>query len=300
MNELAGSFIRHENKRNKFPYLIISFLLLLIVSASAIATDNTGKLNIVVIDPGHGGEDPGASGIKTKEKDVVLNIGLDLGKLISENLKDVKVIFTRSTDTFIPLHERAELANRNKADLFISIHANANKNHAIYGVETYAMGLYTNDRNLEVAEKENAVITFEKDYSVHYEGYDPNSAESFIIFSLVQNTYLEQSLNFAGIVQNNFEKSAERFNRGVKQAGFLVLWKTSMPSILVETGYISNREEEKFLSSDEGQKKIAKAIYYAFVDYKNQIEMKSSFTKQNILVNNDSSKDVAGKDTLKI
>jgi len=260
--------------------LVLSIVLLLINHSSLFAGDNSGKLQTIVIDPGHGGQDPGALGSKVKEKDIVLGVGLKLGKLINENLKDVKVIFTRNEDVFIPLHERAEIANRNNADLFVSIHANANKNHAAYGCETYAMGLHKNEGNLEVAKKENAVITFEKDYSTHYEGYDPNSAESFIIFSLIQNTYLEQSLDFAGIVQNNFEKSAQRTTKGVKQAGFLVLWKTSMPAVLIETGFVTNPDEEKFLSSEEGQMKIAQSIFKSFVEYKAQIESKSNFNTQ--------------------
>jgi N-acetylmuramoyl-L-alanine amidase len=277
-------------KRNKLIYLI-SFLSILIIYKSALfAGDEKSKLNTVVIDPGHGGEDPGASGLKSKEKDIVLAVALDLGKLISENKKEVKVIFTRNEDKFIPLHERAEIANKNNADLFISLHANANTNHYIFGAETYAMGLYTNEKNLEVAKKENAVITFEKDYTSHYEGYDPNSAESFIIFTLIQNTYLSQSLEFAGIVQNCFEKVADRYNRGVKQAGFLVLWRTTMPSILVEIGYISNPKEEQYMNTPEGQMKIAQAIYNAFLDYKEHIESKSSFLTQNLITEDSTDK----------
>ncbi len=272
-----------ENKRSRFKNILLLISLLGLCCMNIYAIDENIKLKTVVIDPGHGGEDPGASGTKTKEKDVVLAIGLKLGKLINENLKDVKVIFTRNDDKFIPLHERAEIANKNSADLFISIHANANTNHFVYGSETYAMGLHTEEKSMEVAKKENAVIAYEKDYSVHYEGYDPNSAESFIIFTLMQNTHLSQSLEFAGYIQNKLEKSAERANRGVKQAGFLVLWKTTMPSVLIETGYISNPEEEKFLNSEAGQLKLASAIYKAFADYKNQIESKSASAKNGLV-----------------
>jgi len=283
-------------KRKKLLYLICLISLLLIYFSNISAGDENGKLNTVVIDAGHGGQDPGASGLKTKEKDIVLAVALDLGKIINEKQKDVKIIYTRSEDKFIPLHERAEIANRNNADLFISLHANANKNHNIYGAETYAMGLYTNDKNLEVAKKENAAITFEKDYSAHYEGYDPNSSESFIIFTLIQNTYSSQSLEFAGIVQSSFEKNAERYNRGVKQAGFLVLWRTTMPSILIEIGYISNPKEEQFLSSADGQMKLAQSIYNAFAEYKNRIESKSAFDKQN-MISQDSPVNITNKDT---
>jgi N-acetylmuramoyl-L-alanine amidase len=269
-----------SNHKRIAPLIII--LSLLLTSAEFInsyAGDDSGKLKVVVIDAGHGGKDPGALGKNYREKDITLGVALKLGKIINDNQKDIKVIFTRVADTLPPLHERAEIANRNNADLFISIHANANQNKYVYGSETYAMGIYTNEKNLEVAKKENAVITFEKDYSTHYEGYDPNSAESFIIFTLVQNTYLEQSLEFASIIQNEFVKVANRSNRGVKQAGFLVLWKTTMPSILIETGYISNPNEEKYLGSDEGQQSLAQAIYKAFIEYKAQIESKSSFKK---------------------
>jgi N-acetylmuramoyl-L-alanine amidase len=261
-----------------FNNLICIICLIFLNVSFVFGGDENGKLSVVVIDPGHGGKDPGASGKFSKEKDIVLKVGLKLGKLINDNFKDVKVIYTRSEDVFPALHERADIANRNKADLFISIHANANKNHAIFGSETYAMGMTTNEKNLEVAKKENSVITFEKDYSTHYEGYDPNSAESFIIFNLIQNTYQGQSLEFAGIVQNNYESAGERYNRGVKQAGFLVLWKTMMPSILTEIGYISNEAEEKYLNTEQGQTQIAQSIFNAFVNYKKSIENKSNFT----------------------
>jgi N-acetylmuramoyl-L-alanine amidase len=229
-------------------------------------------LRVVVIDAGHGGEDPGALGKNHKEKDITLSIALKLGEDIEKKYPDVKVIYTRNTDVFIPLHERAEIANRNNADLFISIHANANKKTEVYGMETYAMGLHTNEKNFEVAKKENAAIIFEKDYSQHYEGYDPNSPESFIIFSLMQNTFLSQSLQLAGYVQEKSKNIANRQDRGVRQAGFLVLWKTTMPSILIEVGYITNPEEEKYLASEDGQSQIAKSICAAFGEYKEKFE----------------------------
>lgn len=276
-----GNFFKSfEIKRNMLNNLICIICVLFLNLSFVFASDKNGKLSVVVIDPGHGGKDPGALGKFSKEKDIVLKVGIKLGKLINDNLKDVKVIYTRSEDIFPALHERAEIANRNKADLFISIHANANKNHAIYGSETYAMGINTNEKNLEVAKKENSVITFEKDYTSHYEGYDPNSAESFIIFNLIQNTYQSQSLEFAGIVQDNFVSNGERYNRGVKQAGFLVLWKTMMPGVLIEIGYISNDAEEKYLNTEQGQQQLAQSIYSSVVIYKNHIESKSNFTAQ--------------------
>ncbi len=266
-----------NRKRKTLKNLVIFAIICVLINSNIFAGNDNGKLKTLIIDPGHGGEDPGALGSRAKEKDIVLGIGLKLGKIINENLSDVKVIYTRSEDVFIPLHERAEIANRNNADLFISIHANANKNHAVYGVETYAMGLHTSEKNLEVAKKENAAITFEKDYSQHYEGYDPNSAESFIIFNLMQNTYMDQSLDFAGIVEEKVDKTANRTGRGVKQAGFLVLWKTTMPSVLIETGFITNLQEEKYLCSEEGQSAIALSIFKAFSEYKNKIDSKSNF-----------------------
>ncbi|HYX09731.1 MAG TPA: N-acetylmuramoyl-L-alanine amidase [Bacteroidales bacterium] len=269
--------IIHNIKRVKT--LFLASLLLIINSQVPLFSQQQYKTKIqtVVIDAGHGGKDTGALGSFSYEKDVVLAIALKLGEYIKQNFTDVKVIYTRDSDVFVPLHERADIANKNNADLFISIHANANDNHNAYGTETYAMGLHTNERNLEVAKKENSVITLEDDYTTRYEGFDPNSTESYIIFSLMQNTFLSQSLNFASFVQEEFKDRARRLDRGVKQAGFLVLWKTSMPSVLVETGFISNTSEEKFLNSETGQDYIASAIFRAFRDYKNNIESKSHF-----------------------
>jgi N-acetylmuramoyl-L-alanine amidase len=237
------------------------------------------KVTTVVIDAGHGGHDPGAIGLRSKEKDIVLRIALKLGKYIEDNLPDVKVIYTRNKDIFIPLFERADIANKNKADLFISIHANASIKKYVYGSETYVMGEDQNDMNFEVAKAENSVILMEDDYSSRYEGFDPNSIESYIIFSLVQRTHLNQSLNIAEKIQEQFRERARRTDRGVKQAGFLVLWRTGMPSILIEAGYISHPDEEKFLISETGQDHLASAIFRAFRDYKLEIESSSNFTQ---------------------
>ncbi len=239
--------------------------------------DNFFRLRKVVIDAGHGGQDPGALGKHYKEKDIVLGVALKLGKYIQDHFPDVEVIYTRSTDTFIPLHERAEIANRNKADLFISIHANSAQNKNVAGTETYVMGLNKDESNFDVARKENSVIVLEKDYNTHYEGFDPNSAESYIIFTLMQNAYLDQSLKFAALVQEEVRERGKRCDRGVKQAGFLVLWRTSMPSVLVETGYITNPTEENYLHSQEGQSYIASSIFRAFRDYKRSVESRSQF-----------------------
>jgi len=262
---------------------VISLCLIFCFSYNLVYSKGNDSISngvgVIVIDAGHGGEDPGALGKKFKEKDITLAIALKVEQIIKIRHPDVKVILTRNTDVFVPLHERAEIANRNKADLFLSIHANANRNTNISGIETYAMGLHTNEKNLEVALKENAVITMEKDYTMHYEGYDPNSPESFIIFSLIQNTYLNQSLDFAGYVQQYGNKIANRSDRGVRQAGFLVLWRTTMPSVLIETGYISNPKEETYLGSESGQNEIAQAIANAFTDYKRKIESRTVFLK---------------------
>jgi N-acetylmuramoyl-L-alanine amidase len=239
-------------------------------------------LTKVVIDAGHGGRDPGCLGKKSKEKDIALAISLKLGKYIEENYPDVKVIYTRTTDEFLELHQRADIANNAKADLFICIHCNSacffNKkkkkevcNSETMGVESWVMGLHKSDENLEVAKRENEVVLFEKDYTKEYEGFDPNSPEADIIFSLYQNTFLEQSLRMASLVQQEM-KVAGRPLRGVKQAGFLVLFKTYMPSILIETGFLSNAEEERFLASQKGQDQMAKSIFKAFRAYKNSVD----------------------------
>lgn len=226
----------------------------------------------VVIDAGHGGHDPGAVGKKFKESQIALAIALKLGILIRENFPDVEVVYTRRNDTFVELYNRAKIANTAKADLFISIHCNASKTTTASGTETWVMGLHKSQANLEVARLENATILMEDDYENQYDGFDPNSPEANIIFSLFQNIFLEQSLQLAANVQNQFEKRLGRVNRGVKQAGFLVLYKTTMPGILIESGFISNAEEETYLGSENGQTLIASALYRAFRDYKNAIE----------------------------
>lgn len=231
-----------------------------------------GKVNTVVIDAGHGGKDPGALGSKSKEKDVVLKIALKLGKFIEDNYNDVTVIYTRKTDEFIELYNRAKIANTNKADLFISIHCNSTKSSEAYGAETFVMGINKSNANLEVARKENAAILKEDNYEKKYDGFNPNSAEAQIIFSLYQNAYLDQSLDFASKVQTQFKEKLHRLDRGVKQAGFLVLYKTTMPGVLVEAGFLSNTKEQDYLISEEGQNLTAKSIFKAFKEYKNQTE----------------------------
>ena len=275
-------FIDNFYKQKKYQSLRLLFTIffLLLFSITYSQKEEQYSLRTVVIDPGHGGQDDGTSGKQSKEKDIALSISLKLGNLIKENIPGVAVIYTREKDVFIPLNERADIANKNKADLFISIHCNGNTNSGAYGTETYAMGLHKTDGNLEVAKKENSAILYEEDYSTKYEGFDPNSAESYIIFTFLQNTFINQSLNYASFVQDQFETRAQRKNRGVKQAGFLVLWKTTMPSVLIEVGFLTNPKEELFLISNEGQDYIASAIYRAFKDYKKTIEEKSQFASK--------------------
>lgn len=254
--------------------LFVFFGVILILSLTSFneVTPNKFKITKVVIDAGHGGKDPGCLGSKTKEKDIALSIVLKLGKLIESNFPDVKVIYTRSTDVFVELYNRAKIANQNKADLFISIHCNANPSKTPYGFETYVMGLHKSQANLEVAKKENATIMLEDNYSTNYDGFDPNSSEANIIFSLYQNAFLEQSLSLASKVQKQVKNKLGLFDRGVKQAGFLLLYKTTMPSILIEAGFLSNLKDEEFLSTTKGQEYIATAVYNAFKAYKAELE----------------------------
>lgn len=260
----------------------IFFLVLLFISTSLFPNSPEAyRLRKVVIDAGHGGKDPGAIGKKGVEKDIVLSVALKLGKYIEQTYPDVEVLYTRKEDVFVGVAERSIFANEKGADLFISIHCNANPNKSPYGAETYVMGLHKTNENLDVAMRENAVITYEEDYSTKYEGYDPNSAESFIVFNLMQHSFLEHSLNFASSIQNEFKEKALRKDRGVKQAGFLVLWRTTMPSVLVELGFISHPKEEEFLLSDQGQDYLASALYRAFKDHKTNIESKSTLIAEN-------------------
>lgn len=224
---------------------------------------------VLVIDAGHGGHDAGAVGAFSKEKDINLRVALAFGRLVEQNCPDVKVIYTRSKDVFIPLDERANIANRNKADLFISIHTNAlPKGRIAYGAETYTLGTARASENLEVAKRENAVITYESNYRQKYEGFDPNKAESYIIFELMQDTHMKQSIDLARQIQQQYVGHAGRRNKGVHQAGFLVLRKTSMPSVLTELGFISTPEEERYLNSEEGTRAMSRSIYQGFLGYR--------------------------------
>lgn len=231
------------------------------------------SLTTVVLDPGHGGKDPGARGRVAKEKDIVLKIALKLGKKIKEELPEVKVLYTRSTDVFVELGERSAYANRNKADLFISIHCNATaKSKAVKGTETFVMGLHKSDDNLEVAKRENSVILQETDYKQKYKGFNPDSPLAHIMLANYQSAFLTSSLMFADQVESAFSQNRKRDSRGVKQAGFLVLWRATMPSVLVEAGFLSNPQEEAYLNSEKGQEEIADDMVQALKKYKKNIE----------------------------
>lgn len=238
------------------------------------------KIQTIVIDAGHGGKDSGALGRLTTEKSINLAVALKFGAYIEENLPDVKVVYTRKTDKFVELSQRAAIANCNKADVFISIHCNSTEGiTSVNGAETFVMGESKNEANLNVAKKENAAILLE-DNTDAYDNFDPNSTEAYIIFSLSQSLYQSQSLSLADKVQKQFTKKVGRHDRGVQQAGFLVLWKTSMPSILVELGFINNMKEEQFLKSEKGQTQMALALYRAFEEYKREFESENHVSKK--------------------
>lgn len=222
----------------------------------------------VVIDAGHGGKDSGCSGKSVKEKDIALAVALKVGEYIKLNVPDVEVLYTRETDKFVELHERASFANRNSADLFISIHCNHSSASSVQGTETYVIGNNKKEANLEVARRENSVVALETNYKDNYDGFSLDDPTSDIIFSLYQNSYIKQSLKFAELIEDQFKNRAMRYSRGVKQESFLVLYKTSMPSVLIEIGFLSNKSEAQFLYSDIGQALIGSAVYRAFKDYK--------------------------------
>ena len=240
-----------------------------------------GKLDKIVIDAGHGGKDHGCSGTHSKEKFIVLDIAKKLGKLIRSYHPEIEVIYTRDTDVFIPLDTRIGIANKNQADLFISIHANYISKDYVRGTETYVMGLHRAEENLAVAKRENSSILHESDYENTYGGYDPKSSEAHILFSMYQNGYLDKSINFATKVENSFAARTILKSRGVKQAGFLVLRKATMPSALIETGFLSSQEDETYLLSQKGQDEVANAILRAITEYKREVEGEYWLTETN-------------------
>lgn len=256
--------------KRRFWIAISSVFLLVHLTFSTKGKENY-KIKTIVIDAGHGGHDAGCLGASAREKHVALDIALKLGKMIETNYPEINVIYTRKTDVFIPLHERANIANKAHADLFICIHLNSGGKGA-FGSETYVMGNHKSESNLEVAKRENATILLEDDYLKRYDGFDPNSPEANIIFSLYQSQFMSQSLLLASNIQDEFTEYAGRNNRGVKQAGFLVLYKTAMPAVLIECGFLTHEPEEKFLASDKGQLTMATSIYRAFKEYKVDLE----------------------------
>jgi N-acetylmuramoyl-L-alanine amidase len=258
---------------------IISTVLMLLILNIVLVQPVIGqkKKFTVVLDAGHGGKDPGAVGKISKEKDIVLNVVKNVGRLINDRMPDVNVIYTRKTDVFLPLEERAHIANENHADLFISIHVNAAKSGAAYGAETYTMGIAKTRSNLDVAMTENSVMLLEDNYQTKYRGFDPNSVESYIMFDLMMDKYLDKSVEFATNVQNQFKHYARRYDRGVRQAGFWVLHRSACPSVLIELGFLSNYAEELYLASDKGQAELSGSIYNAFVKLKKEHDKRQGY-----------------------
>lgn len=241
-------------------------LLLLALTVLTLSSFRLMKPTLVVIDPGHGGKDPGALGKAHKEKDITLSVSLKLAELLRKDPL-FRPLLTRETDVFVELNTRAEIANKAHADLFLSIHCNANPRRDVAGSETYALGEHKTEENLSVVMRENSAILLEEGYQQTYGGFDPNSEEAYIIFSLMQHAYLKQSLRLAKKIEEQMASRTKRQSRGVKQAGFLVLWRTSMPAVLCEIGFITNPEEEKYLASEAGQEHVAQAIYQALRQY---------------------------------
>ena len=283
------------------PFILLFILLCCHLPSSAV--DKDGNF-VIVIDPGHGGKDPGAINGKNTEKSINLNVALKTGQLIEKNCKKVKVIYTRKTDVFIELNRRGEIANKSGADLFISIHTNSAKSSSARGAETYLLGVEENrtSANLSVAVEENKAILYESDYQTRYEGYDPKSPESQIIFEFMQNEYQKESLKFARMVQKQMVSHAHRSDRGVHQAGFLVLWKTAMPSVLIELGFISNSEDCRYMTSQKGVEELANSIYKAFDSYLNDYRKQTakSINLQANSVTSDSSDNNTGEASTEI
>ena len=236
----------------------------------------------VVLDAGHGGHDAGAVGSFSKEKNINLRYALLVGDMIKKNIPDAKVIYTRDKDVFVDLNERARIANRKKADLFVSIHTNSSKNSSAKGMETFTLGVSRSKENMEVAMLENSVIMLEEDYEKKYEGFDPNSVDSYIMFEFMKDQYMDRSITCADFIQKKMINASKRNDRGVRQAGFLVLRATAMPSVLIELGFISNKEEEKYLNNNENQVKIATAIFNGIKEYKHELDKKSGLNNEEL------------------
>jgi len=249
--------------------------LLLGGSKSLTAQEALGKIKCICIDAGHGGKDPGAISGRLKEKDITLAIALKLGKMVSNAYPDMKVVYTRTKDVAVDLRERGRIANKAKAQLFISIHVNKFAKAGVRGVETYVLGLHKSEASFQVAMKENEAIHYEEDYSVKYDGFDPKKAESYIMFNFLKNSHLKNSMEFAAPIQKELVARTRMPDREVRQAGFIVLMDVGMPAVLIETGFISNPNDQKILTSESGQTNVARSIFAAFQTYKNNVERNS-------------------------
>ncbi len=266
---------------NKY-FTVIQRTILGIGLCLSLAVQSQDARFTVVLDAGHGGHDPGAMGSNMREKDINLAVTLDLGALLEQNFKDVKVFYTRKTDRYLTLQERADVVNDHHADLFICVHTNSSPSAAAWGAESYTLGLAKTKANLDVAMRENSVITLEENYKTKYQGFDPNSVDSYIMFEFMQDKYIDRSVDFASTIQKQFKTFCSRADRGVRQAGFWVLHRSACPSVLVEVGFISNPAEERYLSTESGQKEMATGIFNAFVDYKRAHDKKSGRQIMNV------------------
>lgn len=272
------------NKFNTKTNTVLVFVFFFFFIAIPLSVVAQNKTFTVVLDAGHGGHDPGNIGYKKyKEKEISLNIILEVGNILEQS-ENINVIYTRKTDVFVDLWERGEIANKADADLFVSIHCNAHNSQA-YGAETWVLGLHANKQNLEVAKKENEVVLLEENYKENYKGFDPNSPESLIGITMLLEEYLDQSLQLASIVQGNMVQDLKRKDRKVKQAGFVVLHQTYMPSILIETGFLSNKTEGAYMNSKKGQSKFAKVIAAGIKEYLGQVSMNT--VVDDVVISND-------------
>jgi len=270
--------------KHRIKLIVVCLCVFFMLTNESFSQSNNYKLETICIDAGHGGSVPGAVTKRVYEKDIVLDVALRLGKLIESKHKNIKVVYTRKKDAAVGLYERAEIANKSNADLFISIHANSTKSNKAYGTETFVFGLNKTKANLKVAMKENDVIKYEKDYDTKYQGFNPSKPESYIMFNMVQNHHREQSIEFANYVESEFKRSGRR-SRGVQEASLIVLIKAAMPAVLVELGFISNRKEEKLLMSSKGKRKLANNLFQAFEKYKKKVERKNNIVSKKPIEN---------------
>jgi N-acetylmuramoyl-L-alanine amidase len=279
---LPENFCKAMKKKHSWGTFSLAIIVLMFLCVALVFPKKPllYKIRTVVIDPGHGGHDPGTihPTKKIQEKDIVLPVALELGATIKKYMPEVNVVYTRTTDTFVELYKRAEIANRSNADVFISLHCNAmdtkkdKKKAEVKGLEVFVMGPHANQENLEVAKRENAVILLEDNYKKNYGGFDPNSPQAHIIMTSIQNNYLENSLHLATLIDKQFSERLHRPTRGIKQAGFVVLRRVACTSILVELGYVTNDEEVEYMTDTWNQTLMASAIYRAFRDFKNEVE----------------------------